>query len=278
MASITDIVVEGLKYPFNDIKKLLGLGVLFAIMSLISVFTSVKSLDVFRATVHIVENNNTTLSHLQFSQLPFGDIYLLMGLLIVSFILSLFVLGYQYGIVKFSIEKKEDLPGFSNIFGMFVNGIKYLIVCVAYGIIPMIVLLCGMLMSNNQSILFVATLISGLLFIIVYFLLIMALNNMIAQDSLKKAFSFGEILGNISNLGWGRYIGIILFTIIIHMIIMAAASFVLSFISVTLAATISNQALIIAIITSLIQGLFVNSYRSLFFNRVCGSIYNESIE
>lgn len=278
MASITDIVVEGLKYPFNDIKKLLGLGVLFAIMSLISVFTSVKSLDVFRATVHIVENNNTTLSHLQFSQLPFGDIYLLMGLLIVSFILSLFVLGYQYGIVKFSIEKKEDLPGFSNIFGMFVNGIKYLIVCVAYGIIPMIVLLCGMLMSNNQSILFVATLISGLLFIIVYFLLIMALNNMIAQDSLKKAFSFGEILGNISNLGWGRYIGIIIFTIIIHMIIMAAASFVLSFISVTLAATISNQALIIAIITSLIQGLFVNSYRSLFFNRVCGSIYNESIE
>ena len=112
MASITDCVVEGLKYPFNDIKKLLGCGVLFALMSAISVFIGAKSFDIFRTSIHIVENTTGSLSQVPFSQLPAGDIYLVAGLAIVGFIISLFIFGYQYNIVKFSIDKKEDLPGF----------------------------------------------------------------------------------------------------------------------------------------------------------------------
>ena len=34
MSSMTDYVVEGLKYPFNDIKKLLCFGAIFAILNL----------------------------------------------------------------------------------------------------------------------------------------------------------------------------------------------------------------------------------------------------
>lgn len=278
MASITDCVVEGLKYPFKDIKKLLGLGGLFALISAISVFISFKSLDVFRLTVHIVEKTNTTLSHLPFSQLPAGDIYLVAGLAIISFIVSLFIMGYQYDIVKFSIDKKEDLPGFSDILGMFINGIKYFIVCLAYSIIPILVMGGGIILIGNSSILPIIILIGMLLFIIAYFLMIMALNNMIAHDSIKKAFDFNEIIGNISNLGWGKYIGIVIFTIIVYMIIMVAVSFVLSFITVLFAATISNQAFVISIVIAIIEGLFINSYGAIFYNRVCGSIYREAIK
>ena len=278
MASITDCVVEGLKYPFNDIKKLLGCGVLFALISAISVFMSVKSFDIFRNSVHLVENMNTTISHLTFSQLPAGDIYLVAGLSIVTFIISLFLLGYQYDIVKFSIEKKSDLPGFSDILGLFVRGIKYFLVVVAYNIIPILVLMGGIMLVGDSSALLVIVLISMLLFIIAYFLLIMALNNMIAHDSIKKAFDFREIIDNIANLGWAKYIGIILFTIIVYMIIMVAVSFVLSFITVLFAATISNQALIISVVIAVIEGLFIDSYGALFYNRVCGSIYRESIK
>ena len=124
MASITDCVVEGLKYPFNDIKKLLGLGVLFALISAISVFMSVKSFDMFRYTIHMAEKTNITSSHL-FLKLPAGDVYLVAGLTIVSLIISLFILGYQYDIVKFSIEKKDNLPGFNDILGIFLKGIKF---------------------------------------------------------------------------------------------------------------------------------------------------------
>ena len=278
MASITDCVKEGLKYPFNDIKKLLGFGGLFALISAISVFMSVKSFDIFRNTVHIVENTNVTASQLSFSQLPAGDIYLVAGLAVISFIISLFIMGYQYEIVKFSIDKKSDLPGFKDILGMFIRGIKYFLVTLAYNIIPIIVLACGILLVGDSSILPVVILISVLLFIIAYFLLIMALNNMIAYDSLKKAFDFQEITGNIANLGWGKYIGIIIFTIIVYMIIMVAVSFVLSFIAVILAATISNQAIVISIVIAVIEGLFIDSYGTVFFNRVCGSIYRESIK
>lgn len=278
MASITDCVVEGLKYPFNDIKKLLGFGVLFALISAISVFMSVKSFDVFRNTVHIVEKTNVTASQLSFSQLPTGDIYMVAGLAVVSFIISLFILGYQYDIVKFSIDKKSELPGFSDILGMFIRGIKYFLVTLAYNIVPIIVLLGGIILVGDLSVFPGIILISALLFIIAYFLLIMALNNMIAYDDLKKAFDFREIIDNISNLGWGKYIGTILFTVIVYMIIMVAISFILGFLTVVFAATVSNQALIVSVVIAVIEGLFIDSYGSLFFSRVCGSIYNESIK
>lgn len=278
MASITDCVVEGLKYPFNDIKKLLGLGVLFALISALSTYISVKSFDIFRATVHLAEKTNAGISHLSFSQLPTGDIYLVAGLCILAFIVSLFILGYQYNIIKFSIEKKDDLPGFSDVLGMFINGIKYFLVIVAYNIIPSLVLVGGVTLVGDSSAVIAISLISALLFIIANLLLLMALNNMVAHDSIKKAFDLHEIIGNISNLGWGKYIGIIIFTVIVYMIIMVAVSFVLSFVTVALAATISNQAIIISFIIAIIEGLFVDSYGALFYNRVCGSIYRESVK
>ncbi len=278
MASITDCVVEGLKYPFNDIKKLLGLGVLFALISALSTYIIVKSFDIFRATVHLAEKTNAGISHLSFSQLPTGDIYLVAGLGILAFIVSLFILGYQYNIIKFSIEKKDDLPGFSDVLGMFINGIKYFLVIVAYNIIPSLVLVGGVTLVGDSSAVIAISLISALLFIIANLLLLMALNNMVAHDSIKKAFDLHEIIGNISNLGWGKYIGIIIFTVIVYMIIMVAVSFVLSFVTVALAATISNQAIIISFIIAIIEGLFVDSYGALFYNRVCGSIYRESVK
>lgn len=278
MASITDCVVEGLKYPFNDIKKLLGFGVLYALISVLSTYVGFKSIGIFRATAHIAEMTNGTVSHIPFSQLPTGDIYLVAGLTVVSFIISLLIMGYQYDIVKFSIDRKEDLPGFADILAMLVKGIKYFIVSLAYNIVPLIVLVGGIALMGDSSMLPIIVLISMLLFIIAYFLLIMALNNMVAYDSLKKAFDFSEIIDNISNLGWGKYIGIILFTIIVMMIVSVAVSFILSLITALFAATISNQALIVSIVIAVIEGLFIDSYMSVFFSRVCGSVYRESIK
>ena len=277
MASITDCVVEGLKYPFNDIKKFLGFGVLFALLSALSTYIGIKSFDIFRTSVHIAEKTNTTASHIPFSQLPAGDIYIVAGLSLLSLIVFLFIWGYQYDVVKFSIDKKSDLPGFADILGMLIRGVKYFIVTLAYSIIPVIVFVAGMTLGDSSAFIAVS-LISMLLFIAAYFIMIMALNNMIAHDSLKKAFDFSEITGNISNLGWGKYIGIMLFTIIVMMIISVAVSFVMSFITVGFAAVINNQAVVISFVIAIIQGLFIDSYMSLFFNSVCGSIYRESIK
>ena len=278
MASITDCVVEGLKYPFTNIKKLLGIGVLFALLSVLSTVIGIKSFDIFRMSIHLVENTNGTVSQIPFSQLPAGDIYLVVGLSVISFIVGLFILGYQYDVVKFSIDRKADLPGFNDIEGLLVRGIKYLIVAVAYYIIPVIVWAVGIAFAGDSSVFIIVSLIAGLLFIIAYFLMIMAVNNMVAYDSIKKAFDFREITDNIANLGWGKYIGIVLFTVIVMMIISVAVGIILSFITVAFAAVINNQAVIISIVIAIIEGLFIDSYMTVFFSRVCGSIYRESIK
>ena len=277
MASITDCVVEGLKYPFNDIKKLLGCGVLFVIFNLLSMAFTMKTLDVTRVVTHAIENTNITVSSLQFSQLPSNDIYIAIGILVVEFIVSLFLLGYQFNVVKFSIDKKDDLPGFGNILEMFVNGVRYFIVTLVYSIPAIIVIALGIFLVGNMSIMPVIIVISVLLLIIAYFLLIMALNNMVAYDSLKKAFDLREIIDNIANLGWGKYIGIILFTLIVFILINVAVGVVLSFLTVVLAMAI-NQALALSVIITVIESLFVSSYCAVFYNRVCGSIYRESIK
>ena len=278
MASITDCVAEGLKYPLSNPKKLLGLGVLFAVLSALSTYISILSFNVLMASVNVVENTNSTLSQIPFSQLPAGDFYLACGLTLISFIVALFILGYQYDVIKFSIDRKSDFPGFDDIPGLFLKGIKCFIAVIAYNIIPMIVLVGGIALVGDSSLLAVILLVSGLLYIIANFLLIMALSNMAAHDSLKKAFDFAEITQNISNLGWGKYVGTVLFTLIVIMIISVAVSFIMSIITVALAMTISNQALIVSIILAVIEGLFVDSYMTVFFSRVCGSIYRESVK
>ena len=278
MASITDCVVEGLKYPFTNIKKLLGIGVLFALVSALSTVIGIKSFDIFRMSIHLVENTNSTVSQIPFSQLPAGDIYLVVGLSVISFIVGLFILGYQYDVVKFSIDRKADLPGFNDIAGLLVRGIKYLIVAAAYYIIPVIVWTAGIAFAGDSPVFIIVSLIAGLLFIIAYFPMIMAVNNMVAYGSIKKAFDFREITDNIANLGWGKYIGIVLFTVIVMMIISVAVGIILSFITVAFAAVINNQAVIISIVIAIIEGLFIDSYMTVFFSRVCGSIYRESIK
>lgn len=271
MASITDCIAEGLKYPLGDIKKLLTLGVLLALINLISLETEVRSFDIFTMFEKV--------SQFSLQSVPANDVYILIFLAVISFIISLFVMGYQYDVIRFSIERKEDLPGFSNILAVFRNGLKFFIVTLAYNIIPIMLFAAGVVIFNdNMPIFWSIILISTLMSIIANFLLIMAWNNMVAYDDIKKAFDLREITANIANLGWIKYIGTILFAIIVLCIIMIAADIIFSFLTVIFAAAINNQALIIAVFLGIIEGLFVKSYFELFVPRVCGSIYRESVK
>lgn len=271
MASITDCVTEGLKYPFKDIKKVICLGVFFAVINLLSVARGVTSLDIVRS---IAKTDGANV----ISKIPVGDIYIMAFLSIIGIIITLFIMGYLYNVVKFSIDKKDELPGFGDIIGMFKNGIKYFIVTLAYAIVPTIVLVAGVFLTANHMYGEVVIFISIILFIIAYLLQIMAVNNIVANDKLSSAFAFGEITDKISNLGWAKYIGTILFTVLIFAIVMIAAGFILSVITVIFANLINNQAIVVSVVIGAIEGLLVTSYGAVFFNRVLGSVYREAIK
>ena len=99
-----------------------------------------------------------------------------------------------------------------------------------------------------------------------------------SADEIKKAFDLREIFANISNIGWIKYIGAIVFTFVVYLIICAALSFVLMFVTLIIAGFINNQAIVISAILAVISGLFVSSYIGIFYNRVFGSLYNKAIE
>lgn len=271
MASMTDLVSEGLKYPFNDMKKLLTFGVLFTLLSVISFGIGVKSVDFIRA----VENTPGRFTSIVHSGFPSNDIYIILLLTLISFIITLLIMGYQYNVIKFSIAKNNDLPEFG-VLNLLKNGIKYFIVSFIYNIIPTIVLIAGMelLSINNGD--YLVSIIAFILFIICNFLLIMALTNMVDADKFIKAFDLREIVDKIAGLGWIKYIGLILFTFFIYMIIMIATSMIMMFISIFLAMAFEQMLFIFAVIT-LIEGLFISPYISIFFHRVYGSVYREAI-
>ena len=272
MASITDHVVEGLKYPLNDVKKVLIYGVLFAVLNLTYITRGIESLYIIKAFSRASGNSVWA----KLSQIPQTDVFTMAFLSIIALIVLLLILGYQYNLIKFSIDKKEILPGFKDILGLFKNGIKYLIVTVAYNVIPTIVLIAGVL-TVNESYGIYLMLLSMALFIIVFFFLIMAINNMVAYDKLSKAFDFREITDRIANLGWGKYIGIVLFTLIVLMVIMVALEFILGILTMIFTMAV-NQAIYVSMFMGIIEGLFASSYCGVFYNRVLGSIYRESLK
>ena len=66
MASITDCVKEGLKYPFNDIKKILSLGVLFTIINFLTLGILEKNINIVR--IFIVDIINVFLMLIRYSK------------------------------------------------------------------------------------------------------------------------------------------------------------------------------------------------------------------
>lgn len=272
MASMTDLVSEGLKYPFNDPKRLVSFGVLFALLSLISLGITEKSVDIVR----VFGNTSGNSFILKISQLPATDTYVFALLGVLSFIIILLIMGYLYSVIKFSIEEKDELPGFDDVLRLLIDGAKYFIVALAYNIIPVIVFLVGMytvgLYYNGDYLIVILT---SILFIICNFLLIMALANMIATDKLSDAFAFKDIIGKISDLGWVKYIGIIIFILIVYMIITVALGLVMTLLTAALAIAVNN-AMIVSAIIAIIEGLFISPYLSVFFSRAIGSIYNEA--
>ena len=273
MASITDCVGEGLKYPFNDIKKILSLGALFTIINFLLLASLERTINIVR--IFSLTHGNTLTFRL--SQIPSNDSYIIAGLAIISFIIVLIINGYQYRVIKYSVDKKMNLPGFREILNLLINGLKYFLVSLIYNIIPIIVLIAGFELQSIQNGDYIITVLSMILFIICNLFLIMALANMVDSNKFTKAFDLKEIIGKISDLGWIKYIGIIFFAIIIYSIIMLALGIVLMLFTMFMVMA-TNQAMILIAILSIIEGLFINSYISIFFNRVYGSVYNEAVK
>ncbi|AMK14564.1 DUF4013 domain-containing protein [Methanobrevibacter olleyae] len=279
MSSITDVVKEGLKYPFNDGKKVLVLGLIFLISSFISFFIQYLAYDSMKV---IAENAPIDTAQKAFSMIPQTNMALIVLSFIVIFILMIFCSGYLYNVIKYSIEARFELPEFKDIKGIFLNGIRSLIVGIAYTILPAILFLLGLMLTVNESIDCSINYIGGIILIISIILAIfislveiMAMSNMIYNDELAAAFRFREILALIKNIGWIKFIGILLFSFITIMIISAFFNFLFGAIAFGIS-ILTGSALVLALINLILNALLIESYTSIVISRIYGSIYKEA--
>ena len=279
MASITDVVKEGLKYPFNDGKKVLTLGGLFLLTSLISLFMNYFVFDSLR----VIENNAPleTFNAL-LGAIPPSNMALIVVSWILTFIVLLFVSGYLYDVIKYGIEGRYELPEFKDIKGIFLNGIRNIIVGIAYSILPGIVFLLGLMLTVNKAVGPSVNAIGGIILLVaivfaifVSMFEVIAMCNMVAKDELKAAFNFSEILALIKNLGWGKLFGILLFAVIAVMILVVFLEFIFGGISLLISMVIGS-AMALVIVKIIFDSLLINPYVSIVISRIYGSIYRQA--
>ncbi len=278
MGSITDIVVDGLKYPFNDVNKYLGFGVIQVIMS-------VLFMGAFASTgYYFVQAYKTSVSMgldmIDLSVVSPAMIIVSAVLFVLGLIVFVYISGYEFNILKFSISKNNELPPFNDYVGMFKDGLKMIAVQIAYAILPGILFLLGLMLAVNDNVGAVVNGIGSFILaiaiifaIVVAFFQIMAIARMVDMGTLRSAFDFREIYELISNMGVVQYVGILIFLAIAIAIINLAASAIFEIFGFAVALVLPT-ALASVFLVMILSSLLIDSFTSLATYRVYGSVYN----
>ncbi|MDO5847996.1 MAG: DUF4013 domain-containing protein [Methanobrevibacter sp.] len=219
-------------------------------------------------------------------------VLLKLGLLsIFSFlIIPIFLIaGYQYRVIesgtKGMVGGEDKLPEFDNFTGMFVDGLKMIIVQFIYLFIPIVVfIIIGTIGQtiNNDAISSLGAIIGIILFIISVFYSFLAVPNMIANEgSLKAAFDFKRINEIIKMIGVGRFIitfiGLMLLCVVISAVVAAILIGIFGVFGIAIGsfnpAAFGGVMIGGLIIYEAIFSFIVTPYLGIFSSRVTGLIY-----
>jgi len=166
----------------------------------------------------------------------FSDIGRLVILIVLDIIplVNCIVIGYAARVLRES-PGSEAPPKLERYGELFVDGFKVAIASLIYMIIPIILfsagvgsLFAGAFMAGNFSGVgaamlggtgLILILVGVILAIVLLLLLGVGLAHMIKTGKFGKAFAFGEIFSTIRGIGWGRYLGWIVVTVVIALVI-----------------------------------------------------------
>lgn len=179
----------------------------------------------------------------EYAKKLFSDFGRLIILIILDFIpiVNWIVVGYAARVLKGS-PGTDAPPKLEDYGGMFVDGAKIFFASLIYMIIPLVLIGVGvgsfivaMVTAGGPDFIlrgftpaqmfFFGT--TGLVFVLIgavvaFFILIIlaaGIAHMVKTGSFGKAFSFGEILGLIGKVGWGKYLAWVILVAIIAVIV-----------------------------------------------------------
>ncbi|MBO8183669.1 MAG: DUF4013 domain-containing protein [Archaeoglobus sp.] len=129
---------------------------------------------------------------------------LLLVVLTVIPIIDLILLGYFARVIR---NASRDLPEVSDFMGLFIEGLKIMVVLLIYLLIPIALILAGVWMTIFSGGFALGLFLAGaFLSLLIALIAAMGIVHMIWNQSFAKAFSFGEIIEIIRTAGWGSYL------------------------------------------------------------------------
>lgn len=220
-----------------------------------------------------------------------GVICLFSFLLLPAFLIT----GYNYRVINTAvhgiINGRDPLPEFDDVIDMFVDGVKVVIVQIAYLLVPGIIFLIFTLIANAVSgvaasaIMVIGCLITFVLVIVACLMSQMALCHMAYNEgAFSKAFAISEIKEVIDEIGWfnsiATYIGLIIITIAIAVVVTAIIYGIFTVFGISgaiLGVNPSGVFIVAVLINFMITMFIVGPYLSIFNSRSIGLLYTMQI-
>ena len=220
-----------------------------------------------------------------------GVICLFSFLLLPVFLLT----GYNYRVINTAvhgiINGRDPLPDFEDLIGMFVDGVKVVIVQFAYMIVPVLIFLIFAGIASavegvaSNAIMLIGCLITFALIIVACLMDQMAICHMAYNEgSFSKAFALGEIKEAIDEIGWfnciATYLGLIIITLVISLVVTAIVYGIFTVFGISsavLGVDPSGIFILGVLINSAITMFIVGPYLSIFNARSIGLLYSMQI-
>lgn len=149
-------------------------------------------------------------------QYPFKDWkkMILLGILLMIPIVNFIGFGYYLRILKSTFTGLNGLPNFKNVGELFIDGLKVILICIIYFILPLVFYILSLVFATSVfNYLPILTGISGIFFLLACILavvssifLYMGIANFAYEGELVAALKYSEIFGIIKAVGLGKYI------------------------------------------------------------------------
>lgn len=220
-----------------------------------------------------------------------GIICLFSFLLIPAFLIT----GYNYRVINTAvhgiINGRDPLPGFDDLIEMFIDGVKVVIVQIAYLLVPLIIFIIFAAISGSLSgmassaVMLIGCLITFVVFVVAELMVQMGICHMAYNDgAFSKAFALAEIKEVIDEIGWfeciATYLGLIIITVVISVVVSGIIGLIFTLFGMSgaiLGADPSGVFVLGAFINSAVVMFLVGPYLSIFNSRSVGLLYTMQV-
>lgn len=220
-----------------------------------------------------------------------GVICLFSFLLLPAFLIT----GYNYRVVNNAvhgiINGRDPLPDFDDLIDMFVDGVKVVIVQIAYLLVPCIIFILFAIIASqfggaaSSALMIIGCLITFVIFVVAELMVQMGICHMAYNEgAFSKAFAISEIKEVIDEIGWFEcivtFIGLIIITVVIAFVVTALIGLLFTIFGISgavLGVNPSGIFIIGALVNSAITMFIVGPYLSIFNSRSIGLLYTMQI-